>query len=365
LRRFLLWYGGLVTSGFSKHFGGKLFVYRSYVELQLSYVKLSLTACQSLVVGLGVECHPADQDWKESNAVTSNFGSKGWMNSWAPDSASSYFTESLSRYFRIEHIQGDRLTDFVNTLSQLARTLPLDYKSFLVVNTIYALGHASDVAVAEAADTTVHPQVYEAVGMVKLFRREHPFVPTSNTPVNWTYWSNLQLFQRELDKLLPAMGSYNNEGDYTAMNWPQLYWGSNYAELLRTKRKYDPTGLFSCFQCVGADPATGAPYEGPDIRDGSSGNSSSIDISGRSILWMAVALPLALLMVLGVVYTLHDFLPVPLSGSLKEALAGSMGSSHKQLSTDDTYVCGGHSSEDEEAGTSSSSRGSSSESDAD
>jgi len=247
---------------------------------------------------------------------------------------------------------------FVNSLSQLAQTLPLDYKSFLVVNTIYALGHASDVAVAEAAETTVHPQVYEAVGMVKLFRREHPFVPTPNEPLNWTYWSNLQLFHRELDKLLPAMGSYNNEGDYTAVKWPGLYWGSNYAELLKTQRKYDPTGLFSCFQCVGADPSTGAPYEGPDTGDSSSGGSgSSIAFSGRSILWMAVALPLSLLMVLGVVYTLHDFLPPSFIDGLKVALAGSLvsaGCNHKQLGTDDALLFGGSNSEDEEVGSSSS-----------
>ena len=51
--------------------------------------------------------------------------------------------------------------------------------------------------------------------------------------------------------LTPGGGCYMNEGDWTEENWQHAFFGSNYDKLLSIKRKYDPTGLFNCWKCVG------------------------------------------------------------------------------------------------------------------
>ncbi|KAK7181333.1 FAD binding domain-containing protein [Paraphaeosphaeria sporulosa] len=51
--------------------------------------------------------------------------------------------------------------------------------------------------------------------------------------------------------LTPGGGCYMNEGDWTEENWRQTFFGSNYDRLLEVKRKFDPTGLFNCWKCIG------------------------------------------------------------------------------------------------------------------
>jgi FAD/FMN-containing dehydrogenase len=47
-------------------------------------------------------------------------------------------------------------------------------------------------------------------------------------------------------------GSYSNEGSYFEKDWKQQFWGSNYPRLLRVKKKYDPTNLFTVHKGVGS-----------------------------------------------------------------------------------------------------------------
>lgn len=47
-------------------------------------------------------------------------------------------------------------------------------------------------------------------------------------------------------------GSYSNEGNYFEEDWRNQFWGSNYPRLLRIKRKYDPTNLFTVHKGVGS-----------------------------------------------------------------------------------------------------------------
>jgi len=54
-----------------------------------------------------------------------------------------------------------------------------------------------------------------------------------------------------LKALTPNGGCYMNEGDWTEVNWQETFFGGNYDRLLDVKRKYDPTGLFNCWKCVG------------------------------------------------------------------------------------------------------------------
>ncbi|KAJ5832384.1 CAZyme family AA7 [Penicillium riverlandense] len=58
-----------------------------------------------------------------------------------------------------------------------------------------------------------------------------------------------------LKVLTPGGGCYLNEGHYLEPEWQETFFGSNYPELLRIKKKYDPTHFFDCWKCVG--------WEGP------------------------------------------------------------------------------------------------------
>jgi hypothetical protein len=51
--------------------------------------------------------------------------------------------------------------------------------------------------------------------------------------------------------LTPDGGCYMNEGDWMEENWQQTFYGKQYDKLLAVKTRYDPTGLFNCWKCVG------------------------------------------------------------------------------------------------------------------
>jgi hypothetical protein len=70
----------------------------------------------------------------------------------------------------------------------------------------------------------------------------------------------------------PGAGSYMNEGDRLEPDFQQSFYGKNYAELLRIKKKFDPTDVFWAATAVGSEgwavrSADGLPTEnGPLCR---------------------------------------------------------------------------------------------------
>lgn len=56
-----------------------------------------------------------------------------------------------------------------------------------------------------------------------------------------------------LRAVAPNAGAYVNEADYFQADWQRQFWGENYQRLLTIKRRYDPTGVFSCHHCVGSE----------------------------------------------------------------------------------------------------------------
>jgi hypothetical protein len=54
-----------------------------------------------------------------------------------------------------------------------------------------------------------------------------------------------------LKAVTPGGGCYLNEGDWTEEEWQQTFFGSNYPQLEKVKRKWDPNGVFNCWKCVG------------------------------------------------------------------------------------------------------------------
>lgn len=76
---------------------------------------------------------------------------------------------------------------------------------------------------------------------------------TSTTPPNVrTQMQNtISASVQPLKALTPDGGCYMNEGDWLEENWQQTFFGDNYDRLLDVKKRYDPTGLFNCWKCVG------------------------------------------------------------------------------------------------------------------
>ncbi|KAF1834730.1 hypothetical protein BDW02DRAFT_325726 [Decorospora gaudefroyi] len=71
--------------------------------------------------------------------------------------------------------------------------------------------------------------------------------PNIRTQIQNTISASIQPFKA----LTPGGGCYMNEGDWTEENWQQTFFGEEYDRLLAVKKRYDPTGLFNCWKCVG------------------------------------------------------------------------------------------------------------------
>ncbi|GAB1314565.1 6-hydroxy-D-nicotine oxidase [Madurella fahalii] len=56
-----------------------------------------------------------------------------------------------------------------------------------------------------------------------------------------------------VDAVAPGAGAYINEADYQEADWQRVFFGANYARLLRVKRRYDPEGVFYNRIAVGSE----------------------------------------------------------------------------------------------------------------
>ncbi len=57
----------------------------------------------------------------------------------------------------------------------------------------------------------------------------------------------------ELHKIVPDGGSYVSESNFFNNDWQRAYWGTNCKRLASIKRRYDPDGLFTEHNGVGAE----------------------------------------------------------------------------------------------------------------
>jgi len=267
MERLLRWYHDITVQGLAKHFGGKFFVYhdtqppRIFISVDLKFNGLAADACTRLLEPLRqgpqpieLRCTPSSNPWKPDNVITSPNGAPGWMQPWEPDSAGSYWLESFTRYLRLRDLSPQRLPRTVHAFKQVSDTMGHNtWTTFLSFSLNYGLGGGSPSALAWANQTTVHPDVHEAVGTIKLTRRRNHYMPGSPGHFEDSFWENLKHARRVVNELLPEAGSYFQEGDYSEVHWSQRYWGAHYPELLAAKQKYDPQGFFRCFQCVGSE----------------------------------------------------------------------------------------------------------------
>merc|ERR1719382_1958841 len=252
VQKFLAWYADIVRRGLAKHFGGQLRVgggLGDAVIVELNYVGIARQECKELFAGLPeVHCSDDPTPWGDHQGP--------WQPSWEKHDASAYHTGSTQMYFDLGKAEDPA---FAQGVARLAESNP---KHGIWVALNYALGHGSEDALAQASETSVHPQVYSAIGVLKVENLEHGIVPSSTTPVNAADAATWAGVQSQLEALLPGAGSYYNEGDYLDRAFQDKYWGSNYPELLEAKRKYDPDNVFTCHQCVGSESSAAASCGG-------------------------------------------------------------------------------------------------------
>lgn len=57
-----------------------------------------------------------------------------------------------------------------------------------------------------------------------------------------------------LDAITPsAPAAYLNEGDPQELEWQSVFYGANYARLLRVKQRYDPSSVLYARTAVGSE----------------------------------------------------------------------------------------------------------------
>ncbi|KAK1760971.1 hypothetical protein QBC47DRAFT_18975 [Echria macrotheca] len=56
-----------------------------------------------------------------------------------------------------------------------------------------------------------------------------------------------------IEAVTPGSGAYMNEADFRQEDWEDAFFGENYADLLKVKKRYDPEGLFWAIKAVGSE----------------------------------------------------------------------------------------------------------------
>jgi len=128
--------------------------------------------------------------------------------------------------------------------------------SLVLWQTNKALAGEHPEAEARDRETSINPAVFNNIAFITIgawqqgrfvgVKGHEPDTKTARTQ----YDGNLAA-SAAIRKATPGGGSYSNEGSYFEENWQSEFWGDNYPRLLRIKKKYDPTNLFTVHKGVG------------------------------------------------------------------------------------------------------------------
>eukprot|EP00929_Paragymnodinium_shiwhaense_P118281 TRINITY_DN90216_c0_g1_i1.p1 TRINITY_DN90216_c0_g1~~TRINITY_DN90216_c0_g1_i1.p1 ORF type:complete len:584 (-),score=99.11 TRINITY_DN90216_c0_g1_i1:436-2187(-) len=252
----LRWYANITKADKAKHFGGQSFVAPTGAALlAMTYVGLDIDACDQLVAPLGTSCFQTPTVWPTADAKESKWGLAGWYPSW--EHPLGYIVASDHRYFRLQDIEGRRRQQFRDALVSMATYDIAGQGVTIAFN--YVLGYSPAEVLAEAARGSTHPDVLQAIGVVKIlsglwnYQPGDALLPDSDTPIIESYADNFQRVRAELDVLLPEAGGYYHETSHHEDRWQMRFWGNQYRTLLDAKATYDPTNVFNCHHCVGSE----------------------------------------------------------------------------------------------------------------
>jgi hypothetical protein len=116
------------------------------------------------------------------------------------------------------------------------------------------LAGAPESAIAAARDTPMNPDVASAFALAIIATSE-PALATKVSPAAnaRTRAARVKAAIKALRVVAAATGSYVNACDYFQPNWPQAFWGANYARLKEIKKRYDLDSLFTVHHGVGSE----------------------------------------------------------------------------------------------------------------
>lgn len=120
------------------------------------------------------------------------------------------------------------------------------------------LAGATPARRAEARAASIHPSALDAFALaIVAGGQPHSFPGVGGHEPDMTRArmdaKKIAAAMAELRKVAPRAGSYSSEMSYFEKNWRETAWGPHYARLLATKRKYDPTFLFTGHHQVGSE----------------------------------------------------------------------------------------------------------------
>jgi FAD/FMN-containing dehydrogenase len=120
------------------------------------------------------------------------------------------------------------------------------------------LAGASPEVIAAAKDTAMNPAVLSAFALAIAADGQGPAYP-GIAGFEPSVAGGRQARDRigacidQLRAVAGVTGAYVSESNYFEKDFQQAYWGSNYPRLAQIKRKYDPDGLFTVHNGVGAE----------------------------------------------------------------------------------------------------------------
>jgi FAD/FMN-containing dehydrogenase len=156
-----------------------------------------------------------------------------------------------SRWLPVELFDDKNAPRLARALFEASRHWPLE------LHFNKGLAGAAPDAVQRTRETATNPAVLRAAALVIVAATGdgHPGLPGHEPDVKEgeAQRARVSAAMAILRAITPGAGSYVNETDYFEPDWQQSFWGENYPRLLEIKRKYDPTGLFSCHHCVGSE----------------------------------------------------------------------------------------------------------------
>jgi hypothetical protein len=130
--------------------------------------------------------------------------------------------------------------------------------SLILWQTNKALYGEHPEAKARDEQTSINPAVFDNVAFITVgawVQGKYPGIDghEPDAKVSRAQYDGVMTASEFIHKATPGGGSYSNEGNYFQKDWQTEFWGDNYARLLRVKKKYDPTNMFTVHKGVGSE----------------------------------------------------------------------------------------------------------------
>ncbi len=149
-----------------------------------------------------------------------------------------------SRWIAASWLQPSRLDKLVEALIDASRQWPVS------LHTNKGLAGGSAEALSATGETATNPKVLDAFALLICAADAPPAYPgivghEPDVAKGRREAASVSGAMEPIVKLDSTAGSYMSEANYFEADWQQAYWGSNYARLVATKRRYDPRSVFA------------------------------------------------------------------------------------------------------------------------